>query len=141
MPKGLNNSGDFRSGTKGQTSTQVNWTPDPKEFGNPINSSTKDFGNQVTWSPSPAHFGNKVGGTPAVPTFDPPAGTYHVPQVVHIISDGADAIYYTLDGTAPTTASFLYQGSVFIPSSMTVKAIAVVNGVASSAGTAAYVIS
>ena len=62
-------------------------------------------------------------------------------QVVLIISAGADAIYFTTDGTNPTTASQLYTGSVRVNVNQTIKAIAVINGVASAVGTAAYVIS
>lgn len=144
MPLGLNRNGDYRNGNPvtlpHEFGNVVDWTPDPARFGNPINE-PKDFGNKVTWpTPDPAHFGNKVGGVPAVPTFDPPAGSYGVPQVVQIISDGNDAIYFTTDGSIPTTASRLYQGSVYVPKSETIKAIAVVNNVPSAVGSAAYVI-
>lgn len=146
MPRGRVRKGDFRNGTPitlphtfGNT---VNWAPSPAEFGNPVDHAADPaaFGNPVTWSPSPTHFGNQVGGTPQTPTFEPPAGTYGVPQVVHIISQGADAIYYTVDGTNPTTASTLYTGSVFVPSSETIMAIAVIDGVPSAIGSAVYVI-
>lgn len=144
MPRGLVGKGDFRRGNP------VNWTPDPAhfgnqvtwaqnpaEFGNPVNE-PKDFGNPVTL---PKSYGNQIGGTAAVPTFSPAAGAYGVPQFIEIISAGADAIYYTLDGTAPSAAtSRLYEGNVFISSSKTLKAIAVIDGTPSSAGTAAYVI-
>lgn len=142
--RGLKNKGDFRSGnpvnwapSPAHFGTKINWTPKSSEFGNPV-VTPKVFGSAFT---SPHTFGNSIGGTPVVPTFDPPAGTYALPQVVTVISDGADAVYYTTDGTTPTTASALYEGSVFVPSSETLQAIAVINGAASTAGSAAYVIS
>lgn len=146
MSRGLNRNGDFRKGTPvtlpHNFGNIVDWTPSPARFGNPATGdSPAQFGNPVTWAPSPAHFGNQVGGSPSIPTFSPAAGTYGVPQVVQIISPGNDAIYFTTDGTSPTTASRLYQGSVYISQSETLKAISVVNGVASSIGSAAYVIS
>lgn len=141
MPTGLVSKGDFRRGTDAakESMNEVTWAQSPAEFGNPIDEPT-DFGNKVTWSPSPGHFGNSVGGSAATPTFDPLAGTYGVPQFVHIVSPGADAIYFTLDGSTPDTTSELYQGNVFIPSSLTLKAISVVDGTPSSAGSAVYVI-
>lgn len=150
MPRGLNRSGDFRRGnpvnwvpSPSHFGNQVNWVPSPTHFGNPENATPdpKNFGNPVTWVPAPNHYGNPVGGNAATPTFQPVAGSYGVPQIVKIISLGADAIYYTTDGTTPDITSQLYQGSVIVPASKTIKAIAVVNGVASSVGSSAYVIS
>jgi chitobiase/beta-hexosaminidase-like protein len=89
----------------------------------------------------PKNFGNIIGATPITPTFSPAAGSFVEPQVVLIISAGADAIYFTIDGTIPTTASPLYKGSVRVNVTTTIKTIAVVDGVASSVGMAAYVIS
>lgn len=148
MPLGLVRNGDYRDGNPVNWPTpdpthfgnEVNWTPKPSEFGNPVNE-PKDFGNKVTWTPDPAHFGNQIGATPAAPTFDPPAGTYGVPQRVIITSAGNEAIFFTTDGSAPDLTKTLYEGSVFVPTSQTIKAIAYVNGVPSSVGSAAYVIS
>lgn len=140
MPNGIVRLGDFRVGSpvnrKPNTQNDVTWTPKPSEFGNPVNE-PKNFGNPVT---EPKNFGNQVGGVPATPTFTPAAGTYGPSQIVVIASAGADAVYYTLDGSTPTSASRLYEGSVWIPSSQTLKAIAVVNNVASGVGSSAYVI-
>jgi hypothetical protein len=65
----------------------------------------------------------------ATPTFDPPGGNYLLPQLVSIsdASPGA-TIYYTTDGSTPTTSSNVYTGSILIATTTTIKAIAVVPG-------------
>lgn len=82
---------------------------------------------------------NIVVGTPV---FSVPAGSYGPTQSVAIttVTKGAK-IYYTTNGTTPTTASTLYSTPVSIASSSTLKAIAVTTGTHNSAVTsAAYVI-
>lgn len=61
----------------------------------------------------------------ATPTFTPPAGIYNTSPVVTIATTtlGA-AIYYTLDGSAPTKASTRYTAPVSIDTSCTLKAVA-----------------
>lgn len=58
MPRGLNRSGDFRNGTPITL---------PHEFGTPVDLTTKDFGNEVNWTPDPAYFGNPVTWTTPTP--------------------------------------------------------------------------
>ena len=110
---------------------------DHDEFANPIPSNKSNV-NTVNWTPSPAHFGNSIGGN-TMPTFAPSAGTYPFSQVVLIIAK-ADAIYFTTDGSTPTTRSQLYQGSVRLNVTTTIKAIAVTGGTQSSVATAVYTI-
>lgn len=76
------------------------------------------------------------------PTFSPAAGTYTSPQKVTISDATAGAaIFYTTDGTPPTTSSTQYTGPITISSTVTIKAIAVASGCSSSAITSAkYVI-
>ncbi len=83
-------------------------------------------------------------GTPscATPTFSPAAGTYNGTQNVTISTTTADAtIYYTTDGTAPTTSSSVYSSALSISENTTLKAIATASGYDnSSVATAAYTI-
>ena len=63
--------------------------------------------------------------TVEAPVFDPAGGTYDADQTVTITCATAGAaIYYTLDGTDPTTASTLYTDPVAITTTTTLKAIA-----------------
>jgi hypothetical protein len=76
----------------------------------------------------------------ATPTFDPPGGTYLLPQSVSI-SDASPGvtIYYTTDGSTPTTSSAQYSGPILVLTSTTIKAIAVAPGWSQSAvATAVY---
>jgi hypothetical protein len=69
----------------------------------------------------------------AAPTFSPAAGTYTSAQSV-TISDATSAavIYYTTDGTAPTTSSTKYTGPVTVSSTEGLMAIAVAPGYTNS---------
>jgi len=67
---------------------------------------------------------------PSSPTAEPvlnvPAGTYAGPQTVPITNATPRAsIYFTTDGTKPSTASLAYNGPINVPGSVTIKAIAV----------------
>jgi hypothetical protein len=76
----------------------------------------------------------------AAPTFSPPGGSYVLPQFVSISSSSPGAaIYYTTDGSTPTTSSTRYTGSILLASTTTVRAIAVVTGwSASTVSSATY---
>jgi hypothetical protein len=78
----------------------------------------------------------------ATPSFSPAAGIYTSPQSV-TISDAISgaAIYYTTDGSTPTTGSFLYNSPITVSANETVSAIAVTSGYSiSGVGLAAYTI-
>ena len=74
--------------------------------------------------------------TATAPTFSPAAGTYTTAQTVTISDAIAGAtIYYTTNGTTPTTASNVYSGAITIPATPgteTIQAIAVAAGYANS---------
>ena len=71
--------------------------------------------------------------TAALPEFTPPAGTYASTQAVSITDATTDtAIYYTTNGTIPTTSSTLYTGTVTVSATETLEAIAVATGYTNS---------
>ena len=76
------------------------------------------------------------------PTFQPAAGTYTTPQKVTISDATAGAtIYYTTNGSAPTTGTSVYSGPITVSASETVRALASGSGYsASTVASAAYVI-
>ncbi len=79
-------------------------------------------------------FGVTSGSAAATPTFSPAPGTYTSVQTV-TISDATPGatIYYTTDGTTPTSSSTKYTGSITVSSSETINAVAVVSGLGNSA--------
>ncbi len=78
----------------------------------------------------------------ATPTFSPAGGTYSSAQTVTISDATSGAtIYYTTNGTTPTTSSSVYSGAITVSSTETVEAIATASGYTTSAvGSAAYTI-
>ncbi len=78
----------------------------------------------------------------ATPTFSPGAGTYSSVQTVSIADATAGAaIYYTLDGSTPTTNSARYTAPLTVGSTQTISAIATATGnVQSAVGSATYTI-
>src|SRR5262249_5331448 len=79
----------------------------------------------------------------AAPTFSPAGGSYSTAQTVTLSSATSGAsIYYTLDGSTPTTSSALYSSPLSIATTTTLKAIAAKSGfTTSSVSTATYTIS
>ena len=75
------------------------------------------------------------------PTFSPAQGTYSQAQSVALSCGTAEAtIYYTTDGSTPTTSSSVYSSPIAVATSKTIKAIAVKDGQSSEVATASYVI-
>ena len=76
------------------------------------------------------------------PTFTPSAGTYSTSQTVTVncATEGAN-IFYTTDGSTPTTNSTAYSGPVIVSSTKTIKAFATKTGMTnSSIASATYTI-
>jgi hypothetical protein len=110
----------FTGGTGGNVSTQniLSWTYTPT----------------ASTAPPPA--------TTATPTLTPASGTYTGSQSVSIAdtTSGA-AIYYTTNGTMPSTSSTAYTGPITVSGSETIEALAVASGLTNSAvGSATYTI-
>jgi hypothetical protein len=78
--------------------------------------------------------------TVATPSIQPSGGTFTAAQPVSITDSTAGAtIYYTTDGSTPSTSSAVYSGSFSLNSATTVQAIATANGYNnSSASTASF---
>lgn len=78
----------------------------------------------------------------ATPTFSLAAGTYTSVQTVTLADATPSAtLYYTTDGSTPTTASTPYTAAITVSSTETIKAIATATGsTASNVASAAYTI-
>ncbi len=78
----------------------------------------------------------------ATPKFLPGTGTYSSAQSVTISDTTSGAvIYYTTDGSTPTTSSAIYSDDINVSASSTLKALALAPGFAQSAvGSAVYTI-
>jgi hypothetical protein len=78
----------------------------------------------------------------AAPVMNPPAGSYTRTVSVTMTSATPNAsIYYTTDGTAPSTSSTLYSGAITLTVTTTINAVAIASGsIQSTETTAPYVI-
>ena len=77
----------------------------------------------------------------AAPTFSIEAGEVEAETELTLAcaTEGAE-IYYTLDGSAPTAESSKYEAAFILTEDVTIKAVAILNGVSSAVATAAYTI-
>lgn len=77
----------------------------------------------------------------ATPTFSPGEGTYTSTQSVAISCETAGTtIYYTLDGSNPSSSSSVYSSAISISETTTVKAMAKIDDDESAIATATYTI-
>ncbi len=75
------------------------------------------------------------------PQFSPAGGSFSAAEPVTITSDRGATIYYTTDGSAPTTASTPYTAPILVTNTGTIRAIAVSATTAPSlTGSAAFTI-
>src|SRR5207249_4324741 len=72
------------------------------------------------------------------PTFSPPGGSFvgSVTVTLSTTTSGA-SIYYTTDGSTPTTASSVYTGPVPLTTTTTLRAMAAASGMSNSSVTSA----
>jgi YVTN family beta-propeller protein len=110
-----------------------------------INTGTLKVTATIPVGKNPQPVGNFI--APALPTptpkpvFTPAAGTYTSAQSVKITDtvNGA-VIYYTTDGTAPTSSSTEYSDPVSVLQTQTIKALAIAVGSKSAVASAHYAI-
>ena len=102
------------------------------------------YASEITGTLS-AGGGNSVSGTViGIPTASPPPGTYASAQSVTLTDPGSSSIRYTTDGTIPSCAGggLLYAGSIAVPQTLTINAVACYpSGDSSNVGAYAYTIS
>ena len=121
-------------------------TPSSKSYTGPVVISSNRTIKAIATAPG---YSNSAVGTAAytisasAPAFTPKAGTYNSAQSVSMIdATPGSAIYYTTDGSTPTSSSRLYTAPVVVSSSQTIKAIAVASGYGNSVvTTATYTVS
>lgn len=126
---------------------KINGSSSPAQYTAPIKVSSSEAITAYAISPSlpqsQASVGNyQIGSTAATPWFSPPAGTYTVAESV-TINDAAPGatIYYTTNGSTPTTSSTKYTNPISVTSTETVEALAVASGYSnSSVASAKYTI-
>lgn len=111
----------------GETSSTFEWfgTLATWDINNPSVHSFTIFGgpNTVTSDAVCAYFAQIV---PAVdiPTASPVRGTYIGTHSVTLSQDQGKPMYYTTDGSTPTTSSTLYSGPISVTESLTIKVLA-----------------
>lgn len=102
------------------------------------------FGGDTTYKPATASYTLTVVDAReavAAPTFSPAAGEVEAGDEVTINSVSGATVYYTVNGSNPTTESTLYEGPITIDEAKTIKAIAVLSGYKPSAvAEAAYTV-
>ena len=125
----------------------INGGISPTQYKTPVKVSSSEtitaYAISISLPQSQAAVANyQIGSVAATPWFSPPAGTYTVAQAVSISDAAPNAtIYYTTDGTSPTTSSTKYTGPIAVASTETVQAIAVASGYSTSAvGSSKYTI-
>ncbi len=83
----------------------------------------------------------QVAGQPETPTFSVAGGNYEEAQSVEISceTDGAK-IYYTLDGSKPSSTSTEYSTAIPVSTTTTIKAVAIKDDIESTVASATYTI-
>jgi hypothetical protein len=96
---------------------------------------------QPTIASPPSDWTLPIISPPVTPVLSPAGGSYASGQQVNIAETTAGAsIYYTTDGSAPTSSSAMYSGSFTLTHSQTVNAVAIVDTLNSAVASDAYTI-
>ena len=97
----------------------------------------------ITTAEDDARYTGEITIAVRAPEFSPAGGTYAEEQTITITCATANvSIYYTLDGTKPSSSSTLYTEPIIISETTTVKAVAIDNqGNQSNVSTVNYIIS
>ena len=96
---------------------------------------------QICFTSFTATYSAPTASAVATPTFSVEKGTYYNPFSVEISAEEGATVYYTLDGTEPTTESAVYSEAIAFNefgTSTTLKAIAAVDGELSNVASATY---
>ena len=102
------------------------------------NNSVRCYDSQTN---SGVYLFKKIATAVEAPTFSPAGGVFTSTQNVTLscTTNGA-SIYYTLDGSTPTSSSAQYTGAISVTATTTIKAIAIKGGDSSPVVTATYTI-
>ncbi len=107
------------NGTTPTTASTPYTTPIPVSANTTINALATGGG----YGPSSVASGTYTFVTPP-PSFSPPPSTYNAPQTVTLTGTSGVTIYYTTNGTTPTTASTPYTAPIPVSTTTTINAIA-----------------
>ncbi|BDY05899.1 LamG-like jellyroll fold domain-containing protein [Ferrimonas sp. YFM] len=100
-----------------------------------------DANHQALTNPEASDEVNVTWSEPSVvtpPVIDPNGGDFTSEVTVTLSADSGAAIHYTLDGSTPDAGSDLYQVPILVGQSLTLQAVAIVNGESSSVSSAQF---
>jgi hypothetical protein len=115
-------------GQAGTYSVKATWSVDGVGGGEAAGANIVVSGSVLPTAPSQV----------ATPTFAPPSGSGVPTDVTISCATTNAAIYYTLDGSLPTTNSLLFTSAIHVASASTVRAVGFENGWTPSVSSVAY---
>jgi len=135
-------SGQLVTMTAGESGSTIYYTTDGSNPGTAAGGSTKAYtapfaitGNTTVKALAVDAFGNSsavatrtytvLDTTPPVVTVNPPAGSYPANQQITLTANETATIYYTTNGSTPTTASTKYTAPIILNGPLTLKYFAV----------------